>query len=170
MSENDSNALASDSEQDQSNVSIPWRHTEFVLTPRYAFKFPIFKADTDTPKFEPHPFWTAMSSKAGRPLAKLACICRSTEHNYTEEEATAALKKGLRPFMHSANLLPRDITVAFYGLRYLIDTVAGSDSKWHIFPLPKDKNIPTYHPESVPPKASSRQELPTNDQMDNTPP
>jgi hypothetical protein len=69
------------------------------LTPRYAFKFPLFKSDSDAPKFEPHPFWTVMSSKAGCPLVKLACICHSTEAKYTEEEAAAALTNGLRPFV-----------------------------------------------------------------------
>ncbi|KAJ7666555.1 hypothetical protein B0H14DRAFT_2658315, partial [Mycena olivaceomarginata] len=146
MSDNDTNALASDSEHDQSDVSTPRRHTEYALTPRYAFKFPLFSTDSDAPKFEPHPFWTVMSSKAGRPLAKLACICRSTDTKYTEEEAAAALTNGLRPFrfavttLDQAQLLPRDITVAFYGLRFLVNTVDGSDSEWHVFPLPKDKN------------------------------
>jgi hypothetical protein len=59
--------------------------------------------------------------------------------------------------------------------------------EWHVFPLPKDQNVSlllsslrtilnpasqilTYHPESSPPKASSRQELPTNKQMENAPP
>jgi hypothetical protein len=152
----------------------------------------------------------AMSSKSVRPLAKLACICRSTEHNYTKEEAAAALKNGLRAFvcfhlisfpdsssqavqcfsvttLDSSKLLPCDITVAFYGLWYLVNTVPSSNSEWHVFPLPKDQNvsllpssllsilnpvlqIPTYHPESAPPKASLQRELPTTDQMANTPP
>jgi hypothetical protein len=86
--------------------------------------------------------------------------------------------------------VPRDITVAFYGLRYLVSTAPGSDSEWHVCPFPKDKNvglslslvhlssnrrrrvtqIPTYHPESVPPKALSREELPTLEQTENAPP
>ncbi|KAJ7818074.1 hypothetical protein B0H14DRAFT_2601569 [Mycena olivaceomarginata] len=144
MSDNNTNALASVSEHDQSDVSAPRRHTEFALTSHYAFKFPLFKSDSNAPKFEPHPFWTAMSSKAGHPLAKLACICRSTDANYTEEEAAAVLMNGIRPFVrpilvllpvafsqpiqHFAvttldptQLLPRDITVAFYSLRYLVN-------------------------------------------------
>jgi hypothetical protein len=99
MSDNDSNALASESEHEQSDASVPQRHTEFALTPRYYLNFATFKADSDPPKFVPHAFWTAMSSKGARPLAKLACICRSDEHEYIEEEAVAALKNGLRAFV-----------------------------------------------------------------------
>jgi hypothetical protein len=110
MSDHDSNTLTSDSEQEHSEASIPWRHTEFALTPCYYLHFSVFKADADSPKFAPHPFWTAMSSKGARPLAKLACICRSTKHKYTEE-AMADLKNGLRAFV-SAHLLSFPVPVS----------------------------------------------------------
>ncbi|KAJ7779295.1 hypothetical protein B0H14DRAFT_3507816 [Mycena olivaceomarginata] len=176
MSDNDSNGLTSDSDQALSNASVPQRHTEFALVPHDAFNYPRFKPDSDTPKFEPHPFWTTMSSKRARPLAKLVCLCLSTEHNYTAEEADEALKNGLRVFcfavttLDPTKLVPRDITVAFYGIWYLLSIVPDSDSEWHVFPLPKDKDIPAYHPDSAPPKATLDQKLPTSDQLENAPP
>ncbi|KAJ7799141.1 hypothetical protein B0H14DRAFT_3491923 [Mycena olivaceomarginata] len=177
MSDNDFAALTSDSdaaqdttntEQDASDVkSTRPAPTSLAIISHYSFEYPKFRANSDVPNFVALPVWTAMSSHASHPLVKLACICLSMAHKFSEEEAVVMLKEVTT--LDLKKTVPRDITVELNGIKYLLFCTPSIAAKWHTFGYPKDKNILTYHPDDVPPKAKSPNELPYNVELDAAP-
>jgi hypothetical protein len=102
MSDNESVDLAPLTDDERaSSVASTAASASHTLAPRYSFSYPTFEPKEKAPSFQPHPFWDALSSSAGRPLAKLSVVCRHPKFEIDEETANGVLNEALPAFVRS---------------------------------------------------------------------
>ncbi|KAJ7720146.1 hypothetical protein B0H14DRAFT_3521017 [Mycena olivaceomarginata] len=128
MSDNESVDLAPLTDDERaSSVASTAASASHTLVPRYSFSYPTFELKEKAPSFQSHPFWNALSSAPGRPLAKLAVVCRHPKFKIDEDTADGILNEALPAFrlaastLNTSGLIPPDITVALSGIAYLVE-------------------------------------------------
>ncbi|KAJ7814237.1 hypothetical protein B0H14DRAFT_3477234 [Mycena olivaceomarginata] len=176
MSAADSNDFAplTDDERASATSGTP-RPDSPTLVHRYDFSYYEFERKEKAPSFKPHAFWTALSSTAGRPLAKLSVICRNPKHEIDDKTADDIVNQALPSFRLAASTLsakgrvPPDITIALAGIQYLTVDNPAVSSEWAFFPFPLSEIIPAYPVDKSPLRAATTADSPTKDQINNAP-
>ncbi|KAJ7835651.1 hypothetical protein B0H14DRAFT_2590122 [Mycena olivaceomarginata] len=99
MSDHESVDLAPLTDDERaSSVASSTITTAYTVLPRYSLSYPAFKPNDRAAPFEPHAFWNALSSSAGRPLAKLAVTCCHSKFEINEAVANGILNEALPAF------------------------------------------------------------------------
>ncbi|KAJ7816458.1 hypothetical protein B0H14DRAFT_3475385 [Mycena olivaceomarginata] len=176
MSAADSNDFAPLTDDERtSNTSGTPRPDSPTLAPRYDFSYYEFERKEKAPSFKPHAFWTALSSTAGRPLAKLSVVCRNPKHEIDDKAADAIVNQALPSFRLAASTLstkgrvPPDITIALAGIQYLTVDNPAVSSEWVLLPIPSERNNSRLPLDKSPPRAATTADSPTKDQINNAP-
>ncbi|KAJ7695540.1 hypothetical protein B0H14DRAFT_2650560 [Mycena olivaceomarginata] len=165
MSAADSNDLAPLTDDD--------RASDATGTPRPDSPTLKFAEKEKAPPFRPHAFWNALSSATGRPLAKLAAVCRNPKHKIDDKEADQIVNNALSSFHFAATALsakgrlPPDITIVLAGIQYLVTDNPTVAKEWEFFPFPPSKIIPTYALDKSPPCTIVLKDIPSKDQINN---
>ncbi|KAJ7810975.1 hypothetical protein B0H14DRAFT_3480085 [Mycena olivaceomarginata] len=146
-----------------------------TLVPRYDFSYHEFAEKEKAPAFRPHAFWNALSSASGRPLAKLAAVCRNPKHKIDDKEADRIVNDALPSFRFAATTLsakgrlPPDITIVLAGIQYLVTDNPAVAKEWEFFPFPPSEIIPPMRWTSSPPRTIVLKDIPSKDQINNAP-
>ncbi|KAJ7789697.1 hypothetical protein B0H14DRAFT_3502690 [Mycena olivaceomarginata] len=128
-----------------------------TLVPRYDFSYYEFERKEKAPSFKPHAFWIALSSAAGRLLAKLSVVCRNPKHEIDDKMADDIVNQALPSFRLAAST------------QYLTVDNPAVSSEWEFFPFPPSEIIPAYPLGKSPPRAATTADSPTKDQINNAP-
>ncbi|KAJ7790429.1 hypothetical protein B0H14DRAFT_3501651 [Mycena olivaceomarginata] len=176
MSAADSNDLAplTDDDRASGTTGTP-RPDSPTLVPRYDFSYHEFAEKEKAPAFRPHAFWNALSSASGRPLAKLAAVCRNPKHKIDDKEADRIVNNALPSFRFAATTLsakgrlPPDITIVLAGIQYLVTDNPAVAKEWEFFPFPPSEIIPAYALDKSPPRTIVLKDIPSKDQINNAP-
>ncbi|KAJ7803690.1 hypothetical protein B0H14DRAFT_3487136 [Mycena olivaceomarginata] len=127
------------------------------------------------PSFQSHPFWNALSSASGRPLAKLAVVCRHPKFKIDEDTTDGILNEALPAFrlaastLNTSGLIPPDITVALSGIAYLVEKNEAISKEWQYFPFPESDEIPACALGASPPRVKAGSKGPSKDAINNAP-
>ncbi|KAJ7800121.1 hypothetical protein B0H14DRAFT_3490983 [Mycena olivaceomarginata] len=176
MSDNESVDLAPLTDDERaSSVASTAASASHTLVPRYSFSYPTFKLKEKAPSFQSHPFWNALSSASGRPLAKLAVVCRHPKFKIDEDTADGILNEALPTFrlaastLNTSGLIPPDITVALSGIAYLAEKNEAISKEWQYFPFPESDEIPACALGASPPRVKAGSKGPSKDAINNAP-
>ncbi|KAJ7844748.1 hypothetical protein B0H14DRAFT_3455390 [Mycena olivaceomarginata] len=176
MSDNESVDLAPLTDDERaSSVASTAASASHTLVPRYSFSYPTFELKEKAPSFQSHPFWNALSSASGRPLAKLAVVCRHPKFKIDEDTADGILNEALPAFhlaastSNTSGLIPPDIMVALSGIAYLAEKNEAISKEWQYFPFPESDEIPACALGASPPRVKAGSKGPSKDAINNAP-
>ncbi|KAJ7782087.1 hypothetical protein B0H14DRAFT_3507350 [Mycena olivaceomarginata] len=136
----------------------------YARFPATSFSYPTFKLKEKAPPFQSHPFWNALSSASGRPLAKLAVVCRHPKFKINEDTTDGILNEALPAFrltastLNTSGLIPPDITKN-----------EAISKEWQYFPFPETDEIPACALGASPPRVKAGSVGPSKDAINNTP-